>query len=152
MDKERTWAQVDEIIVLLDNGCEFLDFPREVDLAKNTLVEHKGQMVNQAALTAMRRLQEETRQKMEEKKRQLDAQAAKPGLVKFDTVGIEQREKQIEEVDEEDEDGSPLPTGRGRASSKESWFEQKSAVQEGGDTNEQLKKEETDPSVSQTVD
>lgn len=56
----------------------------------------------------MQKLQEGARAKREEKKRSIEAQAKKPNKVKFDTVGIEQREKQIEEVDEEASDyGSP---------------------------------------------
>lgn len=42
MDKDRTWAQVDQILVLCDNATEFLGFPRDVDQANNILIEHKG--------------------------------------------------------------------------------------------------------------
>ena len=44
MDKDRTWKQVDEIIRLLDNGCEFLDFPREADQKKNILSDLKERL------------------------------------------------------------------------------------------------------------
>jgi hypothetical protein len=32
MDKKKTWDQVDEIIKVLNTGCQYLDFPVETDL------------------------------------------------------------------------------------------------------------------------
>jgi hypothetical protein len=34
MDKKKTWEQVDQIILVLNTGCSFLDFPFEKDLGK----------------------------------------------------------------------------------------------------------------------
>lgn len=34
MDKKKTWEQVDSIIGVLKAGCEYLDFPEEVDIKK----------------------------------------------------------------------------------------------------------------------
>lgn len=46
MDKDRTWDQVDEILLLLDNSCSFLDFPSDHELNKHKLVRHGSNMVN----------------------------------------------------------------------------------------------------------
>lgn len=58
MDKDRTWTEVDEILVLLDNATDFLDFPSDQELAKHKLVENKGKLVKQQDLELLKKATE----------------------------------------------------------------------------------------------
>ena len=49
MDKKKTWEQVDEIIVVLKTGCQFLDFPEGKEIEDYMVLDEKtGEMRNYA--------------------------------------------------------------------------------------------------------
>ena len=50
MEKKKTWEQVDEIIKVLKKGCDYLDFPIELDLRKN-MVQDNGEHLDHATAT-----------------------------------------------------------------------------------------------------
>jgi len=59
MDKARTWAQVDQILFLLENASRFLDFPMENYLNQYKAIETKdGELINTKDLSDLKKLKE----------------------------------------------------------------------------------------------
>ena len=71
MDKDRTWKEVDEILVALRNGCKFLDFPEDDYLSRfKMLQENKEEDKNksQAHTSSIKSQENEDNDKKSEKR------------------------------------------------------------------------------------
>ena len=77
MDQRRTWAQVDQILLLLENASNFLDFPMDQYLDQYKAIETKdGELITTQDLSDLKKLKEMNMQKHKQvKKMQADKKA-----------------------------------------------------------------------------
>ena len=70
MDQRRTWAQVDQILLLLENASRFLDFPMDEYLDQYKAIENKdGELINTQDLSDLKKLKEMNMQKHKQVKK-----------------------------------------------------------------------------------
>jgi hypothetical protein len=60
-DQERTWDKTEQIITLLDHGCNFLDMPSDNFLNEYKQIEYKdGKLVNAHDMDNYKKLKDKT--------------------------------------------------------------------------------------------